>query len=86
MSNYQIEITKTAEKQLKSLPLEYKIKLTKSINLLAVEPRPHGSKKLTGYENSYRIRVGNYRIIYDIKDKVLTILILKIGHRKDIYR
>ncbi len=86
MSNYQIEITKTAEKQLKSLPLEYKIKITKTIKLLALEPRPYGCKKLTGYENSYRIRVGNYRIIYDIKSKVLTILILKIGYRKDVYR
>ncbi len=49
-------------------------------------PRPHGTEKLTGSEDFYRIREGDYRIIYTIKDKELIILVVKIGHRKDVYR
>ncbi|MBX3739382.1 MAG: type II toxin-antitoxin system RelE/ParE family toxin [Akkermansiaceae bacterium] len=53
---------------------------------LADDPHPPGSLKLAGDENAYRIRVGDYRIIYEIRNEVLVVLVVKIGHRKDIYR
>ena len=53
---------------------------------LATDPRPRGCRKLTGYDDIFRIRVGRYRIIYSVEDSKLIILILKIGHRQDIYQ
>jgi mRNA interferase RelE/StbE len=53
---------------------------------LGREPHPQGSKKLTGSENSYRIRIGDYRVIYDILDSLVIIEVQAVGHRKDIYR
>jgi len=53
---------------------------------LAEDPRPRGSKKLSGYEDVFRIRVGRFRVLYSVAKKRLVILILKIGHRRDVYR
>ncbi len=53
--------------------------------MLSENPRPHGSKKLKGFENSYRIRVGDYRVIYEVHDDVLLVLIMKVGPRRNIY-
>ncbi|MFI5144254.1 MAG: type II toxin-antitoxin system RelE/ParE family toxin [Ignavibacteria bacterium] len=85
MIMYQIEIVKSAIKTLKSIPPSQREKIAKSINDLAFNPRPPGCKKLKGYEK-YRIKISDYRVIYEIEDTVLIILIIKIGHRKDIYR
>ncbi|HEX6573503.1 MAG TPA: type II toxin-antitoxin system RelE/ParE family toxin, partial [Gemmatimonadaceae bacterium] len=57
-----------------------------AIDLLAVDPRPHGAVKLSGDEDLYRIRTGDYRIIYSVVDRVLTILVIAIGHRREVYR
>jgi mRNA interferase RelE/StbE len=84
MPVYQITISKTAQKQLNKLPDEIADRLIDSIKDLAVEPRPNGCKKLKGRE-AYRIRVGDYRIIYEIIDKILLIDIVALGHRRDIY-
>lgn len=61
-------------------------RLKTKIDKLAINPRPTGVVKLSGEENLYRIRVGNYRAIYSIKDNQLLILVIKIGHRRDVYR
>ena len=53
------------------------------IKQLSLDPKPHGYKKLTGYKNLYRIRIGLYRVVYLIENQILTIEIIKIGHRKD---
>ncbi len=53
---------------------------------LADEPRPPGCRKLAGYDSVYRVRVGVYRILYEIEDRRVTVIVLKIGHRKDVYR
>jgi mRNA interferase RelE/StbE len=58
----------------------------RAIDALRLEPRPHGSKKLVGEDNLYRIRTGDYRIIYQVRDKQLIILVIAIGNRRDIYR
>ena len=86
MAKYKIEISSTAEKALKKVPKKDLVKIVESIQVLSVTPYPDGCRKLAGEESTYRIRQGNYRIIYEVEGKKLIVLILKIGHRKDIYR
>lgn len=83
-TDYKIEIKKSAQKELKSLPNKELKKVIEKISSLATNPRPTGCKKLSGDEK-YRIRVGNYRVLYGIEDDILTIFIVKVGHRKDVY-
>ena len=83
---YQIIIKATAQKQIKKLPDEYFIKVQNAILKLEQNPRPIGCTKLTGSKNAYRIRVGIYRIVYEIYDKQLIIFIFDVDHRKDVYR
>ena len=80
----QLLIEKQVEKQLAKVSEPYYTKIKNSILNLANNPRPTGYKKLKG-RNGYRIRQGDYRIIYDINDEVLTVFVLAAGHRKDIY-
>lgn len=84
MPLYRIEISATAVKQLDKLPVNISDELITAIQSLAENPRPAGCKKLKG-RKGYRIRKGNYRIIYDIFDKILLIDVIAIGHRKNIY-
>ena len=86
MASYKIEVSLTAEKQLRKLSQKDQISVLKRIQELSGEPRPNHSRKLRGQNNIYRVRVGNYRILYSIEDKHLTIIILKVGHRRDVYR
>jgi mRNA interferase RelE/StbE len=86
MAQYKIEISATAERQLKKLPREDTVRILRSISLLAGNPRPVGCRKLSGYDDIYRIRIGNYRAIYEIDGKRIIVVILKIGHRKEVYR
>ena len=85
MPDYSITISKTAQKQLDYLPDSTSENLITAIKGLARNPRPTGYKKLKGREG-YRIRKGNYRILYEIFDTVLIIDIIAIGHRKNIYK
>lgn len=84
MPEYELVISRTAQKQLDKLPDNITTPLIEAIQNLAFEPRPHGCRKLKGRE-AYRIRKGDYRIIYDIYDHILTVEIVALGHRKDIY-
>jgi mRNA interferase RelE/StbE len=86
MARYNLEIGRTAEKQLRKLTAEDRRRVARAMLALGEEPHPSGSRKLTGYDDVFRIRVGVYRIIYSVSGRTLVILILKIGHRKDIYR
>lgn len=81
---YQLVIDKYAEKQLEKIPPPSFNRVVKAISDLANNPRPHGYKKLTG-RPGYRIRIGNYRVIYTIEDKILTVFVIDIGHRQSIY-
>lgn len=81
---YQIAIKKSAIKSLAKIPEPYFSTLRSAIFDLADAPRPNGCKKLKGRE-AYRIRVADYRVIYEIQDKILLIDVIVIGHRKDIY-
>ena len=82
---YRIIIPKLVQKQLNDLPQKQRERLISAIRLLADEPRPSGVKKLKGYDKTYRIRVGDYRIIYKIEDQEKLILVLSSIHRKDAY-
>jgi mRNA interferase RelE/StbE len=81
---YKVKIEKTVQKALQKINEPYFSKLKTAIISLANVPRPHGYKKLKG-RDGYRIRVGDYRIIYNIHDDVLVIEVIDLGHRKDIY-
>jgi len=84
MPAYQINISKAAQKQLDKLTNNVASELIEVIYTLADNPRPFGYKKLKG-RNGYRIRSGDYRIIYDVIDNILTINVIAVGHRRDIY-
>ena len=83
---YRIEFSPSAESQFKKLPKEVQARLKHRIDSLAENPFPRGVKKLSAQEKFYRLRVGDFRIIYQVKGKALLILILNLGHRKNVYR
>ena len=85
MAKYKILVKKSAEKELGKIPKKELLKILDKIKNLSDDPHPTGSIKLTNQEK-YRIRVGNYRILYTVEDNILTVFVVKIGHRKDIYR
>jgi mRNA interferase RelE/StbE len=83
---YQIVVSPAALKSLKSLPQNLKKRIDAKILALGKNPRPADAKFLHGQQALLRVRVGDYRIIYKIKDDRLLVLIVRVGHRKDIYR
>jgi mRNA interferase RelE/StbE len=85
MAGYEIFFKKSVEKDFKAIPKNELKKIIKRIGELTENPRPQNCEKLTG-QDRYRLRQGNYRIIYSIQDNELTIWVVKVGHRKDIYR
>ncbi|MFP5212031.1 MAG: type II toxin-antitoxin system RelE family toxin [Acidobacteriota bacterium] len=86
MSPYTVEFSRPAQKQLSKLPETIRKKIYARIESLGDNPRPEGCKKLVGAEPLYRLREGDYRIIYQVEDQVLTILVIRIGHRREVYR
>jgi mRNA interferase RelE/StbE len=86
MPRYRIELSRGAEKSLAGLPGEARGRIASKIDALAENPRPQGAKKLSGEDDLYRVRVGDYRVVYEIRDRVLIILVLNIGHRREVYR
>jgi mRNA interferase RelE/StbE len=84
-TEYHVEVSNPAKKDLKGLSHETQIRIMPALKLLAVQPRPDGVKKLKG-SGSYRIRCGDYRIVYDIDDKALRVTVLVVRHRSVAYR
>jgi mRNA interferase RelE/StbE len=85
MAAYKLYFRASVEKDFASIPRSDLKKILRRIKTLADNPRPPGCEKLTGQER-YRVRQGRYRIVYSIHDDELTVWIVKVGHRKDIYR
>ena len=83
---YRIELTKAAERDLTSVPKPILKRLDACILGLAEDPLPPGVKKLKNNDGLYRVRVSDYRIIYRIEQEILTVLVVKIGHRREVYR
>lgn len=85
MAKYSIEIKRSAAKEIERLPNKDLKAVLKKIDLLAENPRPKGCKKLSN-EEKYRIRIGDYRVLYLIDDGAIVIYVVKVGHRGDVYR
>jgi mRNA interferase RelE/StbE len=83
---YAIIFTHPARKQLLKLPSAVQGRIGDAIDGLSAHPRPHGVETLTGLKDTYRIRIGDYRVVYAIRDDELLILVIRIGHRRDVYR
>lgn len=86
MASYQVELAKSAVKDLRKIDGAAIPRILQAIEDLANEPRPAGSKKLVGSKNSYRIRIGTYRVIYRVKDQMLLIDVIRVRKRSDAYR
>lgn len=86
MASYEIEVSRTAEKQIRRLSKQDQVRVLRAVLDLATAPRPRGCRKLRGYREVYRIRVGTCRVLYSIEKKRVLIIILKVGQRKDAYR
>ncbi len=85
MEKYKIAVKKSAERELEDIPKKELRKIVKKLQSLTNNPRPQKSQKLS-HKEQYRIRQGDYRIIYSVQDKESTVHIVKIGHRREIYR
>ena len=83
---YRIEWRPAAVKALESLPRDVARRITLRVGHLADDPRPNGSEKLAGGQDEHRVRVGDYRVIYGVHDAVLLVLVLRTGHRREVYR
>jgi len=82
---YRIVLTSTAEKELSRLPNQMVSRIFSRIESLANEPRPHGCKKLSAGRDEWRIRIGDYRVIYTIDNEVKKVDVTRIAHRRDVY-
>jgi mRNA interferase RelE/StbE len=83
---YTVRITRRAQKELRKLGHQARERIRPKMLALAENPRPHGVKKLSGEEDLWRIRVGDYRVIYQISDRELVVLVVRVRHRSDAYR
>lgn len=83
---YKIAFAAAAKRQFEKLPEASRKRVAETIELLGSNPRPAGAVKLAGEDGLYRVRSGDYRVIYRIEDTHLLVLVAKIGHRRDVYR
>jgi mRNA interferase RelE/StbE len=83
---FRIEVAPAAVRQLRRLDPAARRRVQAAIELLADQPRPSGARKLAGGDGEWRARTGDYRIVYEIHDDVLLVLVVAVGHRRDIYR
>ena len=82
----EVRISRSAERQFWKLTNDWQGRVGQAVQALATDPFPRGCRKLTGYDDVFRIRVGRYRILYSVSSSTLIIIVLKIGHRRDVYR
>jgi mRNA interferase RelE/StbE len=85
MGRYTVKLSKSANRTLDAFDSALQRRVVQRLDELAENPRPSGSKKLAGAD-LWRTRVGDYRIVYEIEDEVLTVLVIRIGHRREVYR
>lgn len=83
---YEVRLKPSAERTLRKLPAQIRARIGSRLDALAGNPRPSGCDKLGGVDDLYRVRVGEYRIVYQVSDPVLLVLVVTIGHRGDVYR
>lgn len=83
---YEVRLKPSAERMFRKLPLETRSRIARRLDALESDPRPPGCEKLAGAEDLYRIRVGDYRVVYQVSNQAPVVLIVTIGHRSDVYR
>lgn len=83
---YRVEFTPAAARQIRKLPRAIQHRLRVATDALGADPRPTGARLLQGGGGRLRIRVGDYRVIYTVSDDVVLVLVLSVGHRRDVYR
>lgn len=83
---YAIQMVASAARALQKMPNATRVRIARAIDGLAEDPFPPNVRKLQGEEHAYRIRVGDYRVIYDVLHEQVVVLVLRVGHRKDVYR
>ena len=86
MTEYEVHFVSSAAKEFRSLPIDIKRRIGVAVETLQQTPRPSGVRKLHGYEHLYRIRVGQYRIIYEVDDPANLVRITRVRHRREAYR
>jgi mRNA interferase RelE/StbE len=86
MASFRIEFTRSATKDLRAVDRQWVARIMVAIERLADDAIPIGCKKLVGSEHSFRIRVGDYRVIYDLQNESLVISVIRIRHRREVYR
>lgn len=86
MRKYTVHFKPSADRQLQRLPLSVQKRVVGEVSALAENPRPAGVVKLVGDDNLWRIRIGDYRVVYEIHDNRLIVLVLRVAQRKDVYR
>lgn len=85
MNKYTLKYDKRFIKDLEKIPVQLRLKIKQEIEDLAINPRPHGHIKISGSSNLYRIRIGDYRVCYEIHDGILIIVLVIVGHRREVY-
>ena len=83
---YEIRVSRPVEREVRALPQQVRDRLRSAVRELAENPRPAGCEKLAGTNDRYRIRVGDYRVVYEINDDEQQILVETVRHRRDVYR
>lgn len=88
MTAYKVEFVKSAQKEFERLDTKLKVKIAEALSLLAQNPFSEllSAKKLKGADGLYRIRLGDYRVVYELRNEQLIVLVIKIGHRREVYR
>ncbi|MDQ6911898.1 MAG: type II toxin-antitoxin system RelE/ParE family toxin [Verrucomicrobiota bacterium] len=86
MARYVVEFRRAAEKDLRRLDPVVQRRVLRAVDNLATDPRPSGCRKLQGSDNAYRVRLGDYRIVYTVDDAVLIVAIERVRHRREVYR
>ncbi len=85
MASYRLAFKKSVARDLRDLPRKDLSRILKRIEALATDPRPPGSEKLSAQER-YRVRQGDYRVVYEVQDEATTVLVVRVGHRREVYR
>jgi mRNA interferase RelE/StbE len=83
---YEVQLVASARRELLKLPARIRVTIADAIRSLAAVPRPPGCKKLAGTADYFRIRVGDCRILYEVRDREVLVLVIKVGRRRDVYR
>ncbi|OGW88693.1 MAG: addiction module antitoxin [Omnitrophica bacterium RIFCSPLOWO2_01_FULL_50_24] len=86
MASYKLSFKRSAEKELRAIPSPFLRKVVDKIRLLSEDPRPHGTQMLAGDDRYFRIRQGDWRIIYEVNDGAEEVIVIKIGHRREVYK